>query len=121
MATNNSEKAVLFIGANRPIIGREKEAASLWLETGAWLDSQRNQGWCQRWDGLWLTAHGGDLNCAFLCYGERAKLDEWRRTNEFEAWVFRATNCLEGVGVIPGVNFAATKDTWERRTKVVGW
>ncbi|HTL37146.1 MAG TPA: hypothetical protein VL326_28620 [Kofleriaceae bacterium] len=119
--TTNNEKAVLFIGANRPIIGREKEAMSFWLETGAWLDGQKQLGWCTRWDAFWLTAHGGDLNSAFVCYGDRAKLDEWRRTDGFEAWVFRATSCLEGVGVIPGVNFAAAKETIDRRVKAVGW
>src|SRR5687767_5920967 len=99
--TKNTEKAVLFIGANRPIIGREKEAMSLWMESGGWLESQQNMGWFTWWDGLWLTAHGGDMNSCFLCYGDRAKLDEWRRTDAFESWVFRASSCMEGLGVIP--------------------
>jgi len=120
MATNNNEKAVLFIGANRPIVGREKEAMSLWMETSGWLDSQKNAGWFTRWDGAWLTAHGGDQNSMFVCYGERAKLDEWRRTDAFEGWVFRAMNCMEGLGVIPGVNFVAAKETMERRAKAIG-
>jgi hypothetical protein len=115
-----NEKAVLFIGASRPIPGRETDALRIWQETGGWLDAQQKAGWFSRWDGFWLTAHGGDLNSAFICYGERAKLDEWRRTDEFEAWVFRAGSCMEGLGVIPGVNFAAAKETMERRAKVVG-
>ena len=118
--TNHNEKAVLFIGANRPVVGREKEATSLWMETSAWLDSQQKLGWFARWDGMWLTAHGGNLNTAFVCYGDRAKLDEWRRTDGFETWVFRAMNCFEGLGVIPGVNFAASRETMERRTKALG-
>jgi hypothetical protein len=116
----SSEKAVLFIGSDRPLPGRENEAMSLWTETGAWLEQQQKAGWFARWDGFWLTAHGGDLNGAFLCYGDRAKLDEWRRTDAFEAWVFRASNCLGGLGVIPGVNFAAARETMQRRTKALG-
>ena len=115
-----NERAMLFIGANRPITGRETEALSMWTETGSWLDSQAKAGWFTRWDGCWLTPHGGDLNSIFICYGERAKLDEWRRTDAFEAWVFRAMSCLEGVGVIPGVNFSASRETLDRRAKALG-
>ena len=97
-----NEKAVLFIGANRPIPGRENEAMALWMETGAWLESQQKMGWFTRWDGCWLTAHGGDLNSMFMCYGERAKLDEWRRTDAFEAWVFRAQHLHGGSRRGPG-------------------
>ena len=115
-----NEKAVLFIGANRPARGKENEAKSLWMETSSWLDSQCRAGYFSRWDGFWLTAHGGDMNSAFICYGERAKLDEWRRTDGFEAWVFRANQCLDGLCVVPGVNFAAAKDTMERMDRALG-
>jgi len=116
----SNEKAVLFIGANRPRPGKESEAKSLWLETAGWLESQQKAGYFSRWDGFWLTAHGGDLNSAFVCYGDRAKLDEWRRTDAFEAWVFRASMCLDNLGVVPGVNFAAAKETMERMSKITG-
>ena len=114
-----NEKAVLFIGSNRPVRGREDEAMSLWMETGAWLDSQQQAGYFSRWDGFWLTAHGGDLNGAFICYGDRAKLDEWRRTDTFEAWVFRASRVMEDLGVIPGVSYAAARETGERMKKAI--
>jgi hypothetical protein len=114
------EKAVLFISAKRPVIGRESDAMRLWGETGGWLDSQKNAGFFARWDGFWLTPHGGDTNMAFVCYGERAKLDEWRRTDTFEAWVFRAQMCLDNLTVVPGVNVAAAKETLERMSKVTG-
>jgi hypothetical protein len=116
----SSEKAVLFIGANRPIPGKESEAMSLWMETHGFLDKARAAGWFSRWDGFWLTPHGGDLNSAFICYGDRAKLDEWRRTDEFEAWVFKVGTCLEGLGIIPGVNAAAGAEAVARRNKALG-
>ena len=115
-----NEKAVLFIGANRPVRGKEKEAMSLWMEIGGWLDSQQAAGHFSRWDGFWLTPHGGDMNSAFVCYGERAKLDEWRRTDGFESFIFRAGMVMEGLGVIPGVNYAAAKETMARMEKAVG-
>jgi hypothetical protein len=60
------------------------------------------------------------MNSAFICYGERAKLDEWRRTDAFEAFVFRIGMVMDGLGVVPGVNFAAAKDTMARMDKVIG-
>lgn len=116
----SNEKAVLFIGANHPIPGREKEARALWMETPAFLEAQQKAGYFTRWDGFWLTPHGGDMNSAYICYGERAKLDEWRRTDAFEAWVFRAQMCMDGLGVVPGVNSAAAKETMARMQKVTG-
>lgn len=115
-----NEKAVLFISANRPIVGREQEAMRLWLEAGPWLDGQQKSGYFTRWDGFWLTPHGGDMNSGFACYGDRAKLDEWRRTDEFEAFVFRMGMCLTDLSVVPGVNYAAGKEVMERRTKALG-
>jgi hypothetical protein len=60
------------------------------------------------------------MNNAFICYGDRAKLDEWRRTDAFESWVFKASACLSDLGVVPGVHYAAAKETMERRAKAVG-
>ncbi len=115
-----NEKAVLFVGANRPIIGRENEAMGWWSESGAWLETQQKKGFFARWDAFWLTPHGGDLNCAFTFYGDRAKLDEWRRTDDFEAWIFRGTHCMENCGVIPGVTYAAGQETLARRKAALG-
>ena len=57
---------------------------------------------------------------AFTVYGDRAKLDEWRRTDEFEAWVFRAQNCFDQLGVVPGVTYAASSETMARRARALG-
>jgi len=113
------EKAVLFVGSNRPIVGRENEALKFWGEMGTWIEAQQKAGWFTRYDGMWLTPHGGDLNSAFFFYGERAKLDEWRRTDDFESFVFRITNLLSDVRVIPGVTFAASAETIARRVKAL--
>jgi hypothetical protein len=115
----SNEKAVLFIGANRPVVGREQDAMALWSEASGWLDSQAKLGFFTRWDGFWLTPHGGGLNSAFVCYGERAKLDEWRRTDQFEQWVFKASMCMADLGVVPGVSMAAARETMERRNKAL--
>ena len=115
-----NEKSVLIIRSNHPHHGKENEAMSLWAETGGWLDGQQRKGYFDRWDGFWLTPHSSDFNGAFVCYGDRSKLDEWRRTDEFEAWIFRASTCISGLGVIPGVNYAAAHETMARRNKALG-
>ena len=115
-----NEKAVLFISANKPVVSREQDAINLWAETPSWLERQQKNQWFQRWDGIWLTAHGGNMNTAFMCYGERAKLDEWRRTDEFEAWVFRAQTCLEDLCVVPGVTAEGIREAMDRRKRALG-
>jgi hypothetical protein len=115
-----NEKAVLFVSCNRPIIGREQDAMKHWMECGAWFESQQKAGFFSRWDGFWLTPHGSNMNCAFQFFGERAKLDEWRRTDEFEAFVFRTGSCMEGLCVVPGVSYSAGAETMARRAKAVG-
>ena len=118
--TNNTETAVLFIGAKGPARGNEQQAQGFWQETYGWLQAQQKSGWLTRFDGFFLTPHGGDLNGAWVCYGERAKLDEWRRTDEFEAWVFKATSVLDGFGVIPGVTGQGIHNAMQRRNKILG-
>jgi hypothetical protein len=114
-----NEKAVLFIGSDRPIVGREQDAMNLWSELGAWLDAQQKAGWFARWDSYWLTPHGGTLGSAIQCFGDRAKLDEWRRTDAFEALVFRMSACVGNLMVVPGVAYAAAKETMDRRTRAL--
>ena len=60
-----NEKAVLWLSANKPVVGRDQDAINLWIETPGWLDRQQRNSWFQRWDGIWLTAHGGTTNTAF--------------------------------------------------------
>jgi hypothetical protein len=51
-----------------------------------------------------LTPHLGTLNGFILLFGERAKLDEMRRTDEFERFSIRLSMFFEGYGVVPGLN-----------------
>ncbi len=95
--------AVLLIGWNEPRPGKEKESLSLWQEGKGYFDKLQKEGWFERYDTLGLTPHGGDLNGAFLLYGQRAKLDELRRRDDFEAIIFKLSTCLTGIGVVPGV------------------
>ena len=77
--------ALLFIGWDRPVAGKEKEAWKYFMEEGdAALTKFQKQGFFERVERVALTPHSGDLNGFVLLFGERAKLDELRRTDEFE-------------------------------------
>jgi hypothetical protein len=110
--------ALLFIGWNRPIAGKETEAWKYFMEEGeAALTKFQKQGYFERVERVALTAHGGTVNGFVLLFGERAKLDELRRTDEFERFSIRLMMLFEGYGVVPGLNseglakaMARTKD-----------
>jgi hypothetical protein len=97
--------AVLFIGWNRPYTGRESEAWKFVMGEGSeTLATFQKQGFFERTERIGLTPHGGDVNFFYLLFGERAKLDELRRTDEFERFSMRLGSYVEGYAVVPGVN-----------------
>jgi hypothetical protein len=97
--------AVLFIGWNRPIAGRENEAWKFVMGEGAeTLAKFQKDGYFERMERIALTPHGGTTNGMLLLFGERAKLDELRRTDEFERLSVQMMKLLDGYGVVPGLN-----------------
>ena len=97
--------AVLFIGWNRPEPGKEEQSYS-WLMTEgmAYLEKQKGK-YFESLEVIGLTPHGGDMNGCIILFGERAKLDELRRTDEFEAFSMQTGSRFSNLGVIPGLNW----------------
>jgi hypothetical protein len=111
--------AILFIGWNRPHVGMEDKAFR-WLASEGRGALQKLEGKSfERMELLALTAHGGDLNGCIVLFGERPKLDELRRTDEFEAFVMKMSGLFDRVGVIPGVNWEGIEAVMKRRPKLV--
>lgn len=99
--------AVLFIGWDKPIPTREQKAWSYLLGEGSeFLGKLQSEGWCERYDRVGLTPHGGDLNGFILLHGERAKLDELRRTDSFERFSMQMGQLFQSYGVLPGITGA---------------
>ena len=97
--------AVLFIGWDRPIAGKETESWKFLMGEGQeTLAKFGKQGYFERIERIALTPHGGSTNGFVLLYGERAKLDELRRTDEFERFSIQLMNLFAGYGVVPGLN-----------------
>ena len=96
--------AVLYIGWNRPVAGKENEAWKYFMEEGqATLAKFQKQGFFERLERIALTPHSGTVNGFLLLFGERAKLDELRRTDEFERFSMQLMTLFDGYGVVPGV------------------
>jgi hypothetical protein len=110
--------AVLFMGWNRPIAGRENDAWKFVMgEVQETLGKFQKQGFFERVEQIALTPHGGTTNGMLLLFGERAKLDELRRSDEFERLSIQLMTLFDGYGVVPGLNseglaraMARTKD-----------
>ena len=97
--------ALLFIGWDRPVAGKEKEAWKYFMEEGdAALDQVPETGILRARRTRRAHAAQRDLNGFVLLFGERAKLDELRRTDEFERFSISLGMLFEGYGVIPGLN-----------------
>ena len=97
--------ALLYIGWNRPVAGKENEAWKYFMEEGdAALTKFQKQGYFERVERVALTPHSGTVNGFVLLFGERAKLDELRRTDEFERFSMRLMSLFDGYGVVPGLN-----------------
>jgi hypothetical protein len=96
--------AVLFLGWNRPHPGTE-DATYKWMMTEGLAALKKFEGkFFDKMEPIALTAHGGTTNGFVLLHGTRAKLDEMRRTDEFEAVSFQFGRRFDGWAVVPGLN-----------------
>lgn len=112
--------AILFIGWNRPHVGMEDKAYGyLTTEGHAYLKSLVGKSF-ERMEMFGLTAHGGDLNGGVILFGDRAKLDELRRTDAFEAFSMKMGSMFDRYGVIPGVNWEGIQAVMARRQSATG-
>jgi len=106
--------ACLFIGFNRPIPGREAEAHKSLDATVVALDGFKKEGWFESYEVIGLTPHFGSTNGFLLVKGERAKLDELRRTDAFERFSLTLARLFDGYGVVPGVTLEGLRKVQER-------
>jgi hypothetical protein len=112
--------ACLFLGFNRPAPGREEEAFSFLMREGTeTFQRYQKEGWYESFQFVGLTPHGGDLNAFVILNGERPKLDELRRTDDFEKLSMKLVRLFTGYGVIPGVTGEGIRRFNERNPDLV--
>ena len=113
--------ACLFIGWNRPYAGQMKEAYGFLMSQGReLLDKWEKDGWFEARRMYGLTAHGGDMNGCIILEGSRPKLDELRRTDEFEKFSIQMGSLFDRYGVVPGVTEEAIDAVKERNPDLLG-
>ncbi len=90
---------VLFIGWNRPVVGREKQANQLFQKAMQFYGKLQADGRIEGFETVILSAHGGDLNGFTMLRGSAGKLDEVREDSGFTDIVIEAAYCIEGLGL----------------------
>jgi hypothetical protein len=107
--------ACLFISWNRPVPGRDNEAYGMLMREGlAQIEKFHQEKWFESYEVIGLTPHNGTTNGFILLKGERAKLDELRRTDPFERFSMQMGRALDGYGVVPGVTLEGMRKVMER-------
>jgi len=106
--------ALLYIGWNRPVAGKETEAWKYFMEEGdAALTKFQKQGYFERVERVALTPHGGSVNGFLLLFGERVAGCHRRFRKLLEELLDRPVGIeadLERVGTNEG---AAVNSAWE--------
>ena len=111
---------VLFIGWNRPVVGREQQAQKLFMKAMEFYAKLLAEGRIEGFDTVLLNPHGGDLNGLVILKGTAAKLAEVQRDESFINMQAEGNYCLEGLGVIFGLTGNAIGDFMVRWSKLIG-
>ena len=111
---------VLFIGWNRPVIGREQQAMQLFQKCLQYYGKLQSEGKIESFEPVLLAAHGGDLNGFFLLRGESGKLIGVQQEGAFIDIQTEAEYCVEGFGIIHGYIGTSLTDIMSRWAKNIG-
>ncbi len=90
----------LFIGWGEVVRGREGKAVEVFNEAVAYYSQLQQDGMIESFEPWFLATHGGDLGGFILVRGERERLDEVVRSEEFERLQTRVAMIVDGSGVI---------------------
>ena len=111
--------AVLLIGWNRPVAGREQQGMDLFGKVMEYYTRSQSEGKIESFEPVILSAHGGDLNGFWLIKGDTAKLSAFRREDTFVEFITEAGFCMEGIGVIDGYIGEGVSDLLSRYSKLI--
>ena len=111
---------VLFIGWNRPVAGREKQAMQLFQKAVEYYSRLKTAGKIESFESVILTGHGGDLNGFIILRGDAKKLAEVREEDTFFEFTIEAGYCLDGFGIVPGFVAEGVTKTLSQWSKFIG-
>jgi hypothetical protein len=111
---------VMFIGWDRPVVGREKQAMQLFQKSMQYYSKLQADGRIESFETVFLSAHGGDLNGFIMLKGDAKKLAEIRGEDTFVQIVIECGYCLQGFGAIPGYTGAGITNVISQWSKLMG-
>ena len=112
-------KHTLFMGWDRPCVGREGTASELFNAVVGYLTDQQKKGNIESFEPVLLHAHGGDLNGFMLIRGDFEKLNKLRGEDQFLDLVTQVSLNVENFGVIPGFTGEGTMEQINRWRKYI--
>jgi hypothetical protein len=110
----------IFIGWNRPSVGREQQALKLWEKSMEYYGKLQADGRIESFEPVILSSHGGDLNGFLLIRGDRDKLYEIRNEDTFLNLTVEGDYCLDDFGIISAYIGEGLADVFTRWTKQIG-
>ncbi|MFO7667214.1 MAG: hypothetical protein R6V76_11375 [Desulfobacterales bacterium] len=111
---------VLFIGWNRPVVGREQQAMKLFQKSIEYYSKLQDSGKIESFEPVILSNHGGDLNGLIILRGDAKKLAEIREEDTFIENTIEAGYCIEGFGIVGGYVGEGVMDVLSRWSKLIG-
>src|SRR5205085_5269997 len=90
----------LFIGWGQVVHGREEMSLRVFQETVEFWGRCQQDNRMDSFEPFLLEPHGGGLTGFMLIYGERARLDDVRESEDFERIMARAGAAVHDPGVI---------------------
>ena len=94
--------AVIFVGWNRPSVGREQQAMQVFQKSLEFYGKLQSEGRIDSFEPVILSAHGGDLNGFVLLRGDTEKLAEIKRDDTYIDLIIEAEYCVDGFGHVDG-------------------
>jgi len=111
---------VVFIGWNRPVVGREKQAMQLFQKSMEYYSNLQKDGKIESFEAVILAAHGGDLNGFVMLKGDAKKLAEIGSEDTFVQLSIEGGYCLDGLGVVPGYVGEGVTKVLTQWSKLIG-
>jgi hypothetical protein len=112
--------ACLFLSWDQPKPGYEAAFGKITRDLLGQLDQFQREAWFERYEVIGLTPHSGTVNSFCLLIGERAKLDELRRSDAFERLSMHLARSFTGYGVVPGVTLEGLRKVIQRNPELFG-
>jgi hypothetical protein len=110
----------LFIGWNRPVTGRERNAVEILNGFTNYLKALETKKQIVNFEPMMLNVHGGDLNGFYIVRADRDDLNRLVTTEEWMNWTTQANYALQDFGVIEAYTGTELQNRMTRWARLAG-